>query len=133
METPRPAPSATLLVPGLGLALGLALAACEQNTVPRATAAMDLASTSPPGDAASGSPSDGPGNGTTDGPPADLMQASMPRGFLAPCNANSDCASMLCHSFPGAGGDFCTLPCTKDSECPAPSPGCNPQGVCRIH
>jgi hypothetical protein len=54
-------------------------------------------------------------------------------GFLAPCSANADCASMLCHYYPGVGSSFCSKPCSTAADCPAPSPGCNGMGVCRIH
>jgi hypothetical protein len=35
-----------------------------------------------------------------------------------------------CYDFP-AKGDHCSKPCTIDSDCPPPSPGCNMQGECK--
>jgi len=35
-----------------------------------------------------------------------------------------------CFDFP-AKGDHCSMPCSKDSDCPSPSPGCNLQGECK--
>jgi len=35
-----------------------------------------------------------------------------------------------CFDFP-AKGDHCSKTCTKDSDCPPPSPGCNMQGECK--
>jgi hypothetical protein len=52
-------------------------------------------------------------------------------GLYAPCSGNGDCASGVCHDYP-MRGTFCTKPCTAASDCPAPSPGCTPMGVCRV-
>lgn len=52
-------------------------------------------------------------------------------GFLCPCTDNTQCASQVCNTFPSRGM-FCTKPCTKDTDCPAPSPGCTPKGLCKV-
>ena len=52
--------------------------------------------------------------------------------FLAPCTDNAQCASGNCFPY-NAYGPHCTIPCTKDSDCPAPSPGCSNRGVCKLH
>jgi hypothetical protein len=51
--------------------------------------------------------------------------------FMARCTDNGQCASGLCHPYPARGASFCTIPCTRDGDCPAPSPGCNGMGVCK--
>lgn len=48
-----------------------------------------------------------------------------------PCTSNSDCASNDCYPFPSRGL-FCTQACTKDTDCPPPSPGCTPKGFCKV-
>jgi hypothetical protein len=50
--------------------------------------------------------------------------------FMSPCTTNEMCDTNLCFNFPSRG-PHCTKTCTSDTDCPAPSPGCNPQGVCR--
>ncbi|MGH7284394.1 MAG: hypothetical protein ACRELY_22945 [Polyangiaceae bacterium] len=52
-------------------------------------------------------------------------------GFLCPCTGDPSCTSGNCFTFPSKGL-FCTQPCTKDSDCPPPSPGCTPKGVCKV-
>lgn len=52
--------------------------------------------------------------------------------FLAACEVNGDCASNLCYMFNQAGvGLLCTMTCSSNAECPAPSSGCNNMGVCK--
>jgi hypothetical protein len=99
----------------LGLA-SLCFASCEGSATMTDAATVDACSAGCDGRAA---PADASGDG---GAP-----------FLGPCMANSDCASMVCHYYPGVGGSFCTKPCTTAADCPPPSPGCNGMGVCRIH
>ncbi len=52
--------------------------------------------------------------------------------FLQACNNGAqDCASCECGFYQKRGGYLCTLTCKADSDCPSPSPGCNPQHQCR--
>jgi len=51
-------------------------------------------------------------------------------GYLEPCTTDDQCESGLCFPFVSKG-PHCTLPCTTDAECPAPSPGCGGMNVCR--
>lgn len=54
------------------------------------------------------------------------------KGFLDSCDKGpNECASCVCGFFQKRGGNLCTKNCTADSDCPAPSPGCNPQHQCR--
>jgi hypothetical protein len=53
-------------------------------------------------------------------------------GFLAACTDDSQCASHDCFPF-NAYGPHCTQPCSKDSDCPPPSPGCSNKGQCKLH
>jgi hypothetical protein len=50
--------------------------------------------------------------------------------FMSPCTANAQCETGLCWNFP-TKGSHCSKMCATDADCPPPSPGCNPQGVCR--
>jgi hypothetical protein len=50
--------------------------------------------------------------------------------FLAICTGNADCESDVCYAF-NAKGPHCTIACTADADCPAPSPGCSHMGVCK--
>ncbi len=49
---------------------------------------------------------------------------------LTPCETNAQCATGLCFPF-NAKGPECTEPCSVDSDCPAPSPGCSNMKVCK--
>jgi hypothetical protein len=49
---------------------------------------------------------------------------------MSPCTMNAQCDTGLCWDFPSKG-PHCSKMCTTDADCPPPSPGCNPQGVCR--
>jgi hypothetical protein len=69
----------------------------------------------------SGSGGSGGADGGTDG-------GLLP--FLSPCTTSAQCQTGLCFDFP-AKGTHCTKACTTPTDCPPPSPGCNPQGVCR--
>jgi hypothetical protein len=53
-------------------------------------------------------------------------------GFLEPCVDDGDCETMLCFPF-NAYGPHCSQPCTKDTDCPPPSPGCSGKMVCKFH
>jgi hypothetical protein len=50
--------------------------------------------------------------------------------FMSPCTTDAQCETMLCWSFPSKG-PHCSKMCTTDTDCPPPSPGCNPQMICR--
>lgn len=52
--------------------------------------------------------------------------------FMSPCNpADDQCpAGTSCDAFPSKG-PHCSKPCKQNSDCPAPSPGCNMMGVCK--
>jgi len=64
---------------------------------------------------------------------ADAACVQAPTGFLAPCSTNADCASsMTCFPY-NAYGPHCSIACSKDSDCPAPSPGCSGMKVCKLH
>ena len=52
------------------------------------------------------------------------------KGYLEGCSADSDCASSICGIFPSKG-NRCTTSCKVDSDCAVPSPGCNPQKICK--
>ena len=68
-----------------------------------------------------------------DAAPEASAESGAKKEFLAPCTSAEECASGLCQLFP-AKGSFCTNHCTAATasvDCPPPSPGCNPQGVCK--
>ncbi|HEY8079051.1 MAG TPA: hypothetical protein VIF62_33190 [Labilithrix sp.] len=70
-------------------------------------------------------------DGKTPGTAADAgLVASGSKGFLEPCQTSAECLSGVCGIFPSRGNK-CTKPCTTDMDCPAPSPGCNPQAICK--
>lgn len=51
-------------------------------------------------------------------------------GFMESCVENEDCETGLCYAF-NQGGPLCTHSCTVDTDCEAPSQGCNNMGVCK--
>lgn len=51
--------------------------------------------------------------------------------FLSPCTTNAECASNDCYPF-NMKGPHCTKSCSADGDCPSPSPGCSPVGICRV-
>jgi hypothetical protein len=54
-----------------------------------------------------------------------------PGTYMGSCTTDEDCTeTKLCHPF-NAKGPHCTLPCSADTDCPEPSPGCNNMGVCK--
>ena len=106
------------------LAIVLGVDAAAPDLVIADAAALDATT----GDARDAAPCDGCAN------PVDLAGsdgALLP--FLAVCTMNEQCESRICHLFPGTGETVCTKACTVDADCPAPSPGCNKTGLCRIH
>lgn len=53
-------------------------------------------------------------------------------GFLGVCTDNSQCVTNLCFPF-NAYGPHCSMVCAKDTDCPAPSPGCSNMHACKVH
>lgn len=58
--------------------------------------------------------------------------------FMSSCTGDVDCnTGEVCYQYRSTGQRRCTLPCTQDSQCPAPSSGCQrgghgqPTRVCR--
>lgn len=52
--------------------------------------------------------------------------------FLGRCDAASDCPEGgTCFEY-GVKGKRCTTTCTESTMCAAPSPKCNPKGVCAV-
>lgn len=55
-------------------------------------------------------------------------------GFMGTCLKTEDCdTGLFCKDFPSRG-TFCTRSCTTATgatDCPAPSPGCNKDGICK--
>ncbi len=80
--------------------------------------------------------SDGGGSGgeasAVDGPAPDgpAAEAAALLPFMSPCDTDAQCDTNLCFNFPSKG-PHCTRHCTQPTECPPPSGGCNPQGVCK--
>jgi len=67
-----------------------------------------------------------------DGGDAGGEVTSEPGAFLASCTLDTECATKLCFSF-NAFGPHCSQPCANDIDCPAPSPGCSNNKVCKLH
>jgi hypothetical protein len=61
----------------------------------------------------------------------DVAQDANDLPLYWPCWDNAQCASGICYDYK-AKGQFCTKACTSDADCPAPSPGCNGMGFCRV-
>ena len=52
--------------------------------------------------------------------------------FGSSCWDDAQCSSQICYDF-RAKGQFCTQPCSVDSDCPQiGSLGCNGMGLCRV-
>ena len=69
------------------------------------------------------------GGGIESGAPDVAIDASnLP--FGSPCWDNAQCTSGICYDYK-VKGQFCTLSCTTNADCPAPSLGCNGMGFCR--
>ncbi len=78
---------------------------------------------------------DGPGDrddggGSAAPPPPDASPDAMDLPFGASCLDNEQCSSDLCFLYT-VRGQFCSLACMSNSDCPPPSLGCNGMGVCR--
>ena len=50
--------------------------------------------------------------------------------FMSPCEKDAQCETGLCFVF-NAKGPRCSKPCQTDGDCPAPSPGCSLQKICK--
>lgn len=61
---------------------------------------------------------------------ADTLEAAGGKALFSACAKADECASSNCFTF-GDGRMLCTKSCATPNDCPAPSPGCNGQGVCR--
>lgn len=65
---------------------------------------------------------------------ADVVVDAAKVGFMGICVKNEDCdTGLFCKDFPSRG-TFCTRNCTTataPTDCPAPSPGCNKDGICK--
>ncbi len=111
------------------------------STVFLLTATMTLACTSDSGMSEDGTTPQPDAAVSAGDPDASLvLPDAMPGGalnFMDPCDlADDQCDSAagdLCFSFNNAG-PHCTHACTiatSDTDCPAPSRGCNNMGVCK--
>jgi hypothetical protein len=52
------------------------------------------------------------------------------RQYMESCTSDTECVTHVCGSFPSRGNK-CTKACTSSADCPPPSPGCNPQAICK--
>jgi hypothetical protein len=69
-----------------------------------------------------------------DAPAGGVCGMSATVEYLAECTAASECGTCVCNNF---GHNMrCTVPCTSDTDCPAPSAGCQAPGpamrFCRL-
>jgi hypothetical protein len=71
------------------------------------------------------------GGGSAAPPPPDAAPDAMDLPFGASCLDNEQCSSDLCFLYT-VRGQFCTLACMSNADCPPPSLGCNGMGVCRL-
>jgi hypothetical protein len=71
------------------------------------------------------------GGGAPPPPPPDAARDAGDLPLTASCWDNAQCASDMCFDFK-VRGTFCTKACATNADCPAPSPGCNGMGVCRM-
>ena len=80
--------------------------------------------------------SEGETGGASGDCPSAPAQVTPPEGatlkFMDPCTAGEDttCETNLCFVF-NKRGPHCSVACTRDCECPAPSGGCSGMGVCK--
>lgn len=126
------------------LALALSASSCKSSS---STPASDLGASDPRlrclavtdsgvtygclmGGMGPGDRDDGGGNPIAGAPDGSADWMNLP--LYAPCLNNGQCASSICYWFK-VKGQFCTMLCNVDSDCPAPSPGCSGQGVCRVN
>ena len=69
------------------------------------------------------------GDGSKDGGGPNTSDAGFGQ-YLGPCMVTADCPmGDICFQF-GTKGLVCTKNCTDSTQCPAPSPKCNPKMVC---
>ncbi|MDB5220793.1 MAG: hypothetical protein JWO86_8720 [Myxococcaceae bacterium] len=69
------------------------------------------------------------GDGSKDGGGVSTSDAGFGQ-YLGPCKVTADCPmGDICFQF-GTKGFVCTKNCTDSTQCPAPSPKCNPKMVC---
>jgi len=71
------------------------------------------------------------GGGGPPPPPPDAARDASGLPFGSSCWDNAQCASDLCFDYK-VRGTFCSKACASNTDCPAPSPGCNGMGVCRM-
>ena len=71
------------------------------------------------------------GGGAAAPPPPDASADASGLPFGASCLDNKQCTSGVCFLYT-VRGQFCTLACMSNADCPAPSLGCNGMGVCRL-
>ena len=81
-------------------------------------------------------PGTGDGGGHGEGGNNPLNDAGAANGFGAACTDDGQCSSGFpkCFNY-NAKGKHCTKTCKKATQavdCPAPSTGCNGQGVCKL-
>jgi hypothetical protein len=65
-------------------------------------------------------------SGSADAAPADA--GLLP--FMSECTEDEQCDTGLCYPF-NQGPALCSHSCTLDTDCEAPSTGCNNNGVCK--
>jgi hypothetical protein len=73
-------------------------------------------------------PEDSAADAAPDGEPAVDAGSKLP--FMSPCAKDEECETGLCFVF-NAKGPRCSKTCQTDADCPAPSPGCNLQKICK--
>jgi hypothetical protein len=77
----------------------------------------------------SGTDSTPSGDGSKDGGGPNTSDAGFGQ-YLGPCMVTADCPmGDVCFQF-GTKGLVCTKTCADPTDCPAPSPKCNPKMVC---
>jgi hypothetical protein len=71
------------------------------------------------------------GGGLPAAPPPDASPDATNLPFGAECLDNAQCASGICFYY-RVKGQFCTIECNVNTDCPPASLGCGGQGVCRV-
>lgn len=71
-------------------------------------------------------------DGGRDAAPADATPVTSEGTYLTSCETTA-CVdpTTICFSY-DSKGKRCTKTCKVDSDCPPPSPGCNPKSVCKL-
>lgn len=69
-------------------------------------------------------------SGVTPGEEGGTSGAGALLEFMAECSGDAQCETGLCY-YNDKGYSYCTIPCTADTGCPPPSPGCNNKGICK--